>query len=293
MSLQLHDVNQLIGHSFEPFTVSYTERDVALYALAVGAPTDWLDQTELQYVYELSSAGFRVLPTYPVLFLSPMIDILLSGRLGNISFNPMMLVHGEQTLRLQKALPTAADITCYPHISAIYDKGSGMLVVVDVSCHDSHGDEITLCQSAMFIRGLGGFGGERGPSGDTDLPPERPPDAIMSEKTLPQQALLYRLCGDRNPLHADPAMAAFGGFDRPILHGLCTFGFAGRAVLKHFCGKDPSRFKSIKVRFAKPVFPGDTLVTAMWQEGSRVIFRTTTAERGEVVLANAAVELNV
>jgi 3-hydroxyacyl-CoA dehydrogenase/3a,7a,12a-trihydroxy-5b-cholest-24-enoyl-CoA hydratase len=206
----------------------------------------------------------------------------------------MMLVHGEQYLEIKMPIPIAAHITCYPRISQVYDKGSGLLMVTDTVCKDESGSEISVSQSSMFIRGLGGFGGERGSSPDSNVPPDRAPDAIQREKMLPQQALIYRLSGDINPLHADPAMAAVGGFDRPILHGLCSFGFAGRAVLKHFCDNDPSRFKSIKVRFSKHVFPGETLVTEMWKvSDSKVVFRSTVAERNEVVLSSAAVELQI
>lgn len=286
------DVSQITGHAFDPFIFSYTERDVCLYALAVGAPADWLDQGELSFVYELSGQGFKALPTFPVLYPTRMIDHILTGRLGQIEFNPMMLVHGEQYLEIKKTIPTAGEITCRPRIANIYDKGSGMLVITETPCYDESGEEVAFNQSSMFIRGLGNFGGERGPSGQPEAIPDRAPDAIQRETTLEKQALLYRLCGDRNPLHADPAMAAVGNFDRPILHGLCTFGFAGRAVLKHFCDNDPARFKSIKVRFAKHVFPGETLLTEMWKQDSRVIFRTRVEERAEDVLTHAAVELN-
>lgn len=286
------DVTRIIGHTFNPFTFNYTERDVALYALAVGAPANALDQTELQFVYELSSLGFKALPTFAVLYPTHMIDTILSGKLGGVEFNPMMLVHGEQYLEVKSMIPTSGVITCRPRISQVYDKGSGMLVVTDTPCYDESGAEIAFNQSSMFIRGLGGFGGDRGPSAPAEAIPDRAPDAVHREPTSATQALLYRLCGDRNPLHADPQMAAIGNFDRPILHGLCTFGFAGRAALKHFCDNDPSRFKSIKVRFAKHVFPGETLITQMWREGNRVLFRTSTAERGEVVLSHASIELN-
>lgn len=293
MAVVKETAEQLIGHEFEPLTFRYTERDACLYALGVGAPSNPLDQDELQFVYELSGKGFKVLPTFAVLYPSKMIDVLVSGKIGAVEFNPMMLVHGEQYLEIKKPIPSAANITCYPKISQVYDKGSGMLVITDTMCHDESGEEISFSQSSMFIRGIGGYGGERGPSSDINVAPDRAPDAVQSEKTLPQQALIYRLSGDINPLHADPAMAAMGGFDKPILHGLCSFGFAGRAALKHFCNNDPAQFKSIKVRFSKHVFPGETLVTEMWKvSDTKIVFRCKVAERNEVVLSNAAVELN-
>lgn len=286
-------VESVIGHEFQPLTFNYTERDVSLYALGVGAPANWLDQDELKFVYELSSIGFQALPTFAVLYPGKMIDVLVSGSIGGIQFNPMMLVHGEQYLEIRKPVPTSGHITCFPRVAQIYDKGSGMLMITETVCRDEAGEEITFSQSSMFIRGMGGYGGERGPSaGDTNAPPDRTPDAVQREQTSTRQALLYRLSGDINPLHADPAMAAVGGFDRPILHGLCTFGFAGRAVLKHLCDNNPLRFKSIRVRFSKHVFPGETLITEMWKTAEgKAVFRCKVAERNEVVLSHAAVEL--
>lgn len=287
-------VEQLVGHEFAPITFEYTERDVSLYALGIGAPYDWLDQDELKFVYELSGQGFQVLPTFPVLYPSKMINIMITGSIGGIEFNPMMLVHGEQYIEIRKSIPTSGKITSSPKITHIYDKGSGMVMLTDTLSRDEKGEEVSFSQSSTFIRGLGGYGGERGPSGEVNIPPDRAPDAVQQQQTLPQQALIYRLSGDRNPLHADPAMAAMGNFDRPILHGLCTFGFAGRAVLKHFCENNPAKFKSIRVRFSKHVFPGETLVTEMWKtSATTVVFRCKVAERNEVVLSQAAVELNM
>ncbi len=284
MSFTLEQVQAAIGKPQDPFAFTYTARDVSIYALGIGAGADPLDQDDLRFVYELSTRGFRVLPTFAVAYISESIRDILSGRIGDITFNPMMLVHGEQSLTLHKELPPAGMITCYPVISNIYDKGSGMLVVSDVTCKDENGDTLAVLQSSMFIRGLGDFGGERGTSDKSGTPPERQPDAVIEQATTENQALIYRLSGDINPLHADPDMAAIGNFDRPILHGLCTFGFASRAVLKQFCDNDPARFRAVKARFSKHVFPGETLVTEMWKEGDQVIFQTKSKERDEVVL---------
>ncbi len=191
-------------------------------------------------------------------------------------------------------LPAAAKITSRGKISQVYDKGGGALLVIDMTSEDSSGEAVAHNQISIFIRGIGGFGGERGPStSQLNLPPEREPDAVHEEAVPDNQALLYRLTGDRNPLHADPSMAAVGGFERPILHGLCTFGYAARAVLEHFADNDPARFKSIKTRFARHFFPGETLVTEMWDAGDgAILFRSKAKEREEYVITNARVELN-
>jgi len=290
--ITIQQVEGLIGLQLPPINFEYTQRDASLYALGIGAPADWLDQDELKFVYELSTRGFTVLPTFPVLYPSRMIDLLISGKIGEVEFNPMMLVHGEQYLEVRSEIPTFANIICYPTITNIFDKTSGIVVVIDTSCRDENGTEIAFNQSSMFIRGIGGFGGNRGPSGEINIPPNSPPDILDAFKTLPQQALIYRLSGDINPLHADPSMAAIGGFDKPILHGLCTFGIAARAILKHFCANDVSRFKSIKVRFSKHVFPGETLVTEMWKiSDNEIIFRTKVAERNEYVITQSVVQI--
>ncbi len=283
-----------IGYEFAPVTTSYAEKDVSLYALAVGAASDALDPAELPFVYELSGDGFRTLPTFAVTF--PFALLWQITAVPGLRFNPALLLHGEQSLQLRRPLPTKGTVTHRAHIADIYDKGSAALVLLDVHSYDESGAELAYNRSSLFIRGLGGFGGERGPSASAFALPQRPPDATRAQATTDNQALLYRLAsGDGNPLHADPAFAAAGGFARPILHGLCTFGFAGRAVLRDFAGNDPARIAGIKARFARHVFPGETIVTDMWQtkeDGvSRVLFQSKVAERDEIVLSNGVIDL--
>jgi 3-hydroxyacyl-CoA dehydrogenase/3a,7a,12a-trihydroxy-5b-cholest-24-enoyl-CoA hydratase len=177
-------------------------------------------------------------------------------------------------------------------LKAAYDKNPHAVIVLAISSTDESGEEIAYNEFTTFVRGAGGWGGDRGPTGDSNTPPAREPDVVIEEKTHDNQALLYRLCGDANPLHADPDFASSFGFDRPILHGLCTYGYVGRHVIKAFCGNDPRLFKSIRVRFAETVFPGETLVTRLWRESlTRVVFETRVKERDKLVVKNAVAEL--
>lgn len=284
-------VNRAIGAELERATYRYNERDVALYALGIGAPADPLDQDELKFVYELSSSGFQVFPTFAVVFSYAFNRRVPSGEIAGIKYQPMMVVHGEQFLHVHRTLPRAATVTSTITISDIYDKGSGLLMVIDILSSLEDGLELATARHSLFFRGLGGFGGERGPSSQWVLP-ERPPDFTFEERTDEAQALLYRLAGDDNPLHADPQMVASSGYEKPILHGLCTMGFAARAVLM-CCGDNyPDRFKSINVRFSRHVFPGDTLVTEMWRETDEEIhFQTKVKERALVVLSRGLMQL--
>jgi acyl dehydratase len=265
-----------VGRKLSPVTHSYRERDVILYALGVGCGTD-----DLQFTYE---RDLKVLPTFAVIPSFP----AMMNLGGAMDVNPAMVLHGEQRIELHAEIPTSGTITTTPTIKAVYDKIKGAVVVVETDSVDSTGKLLFRNQSSIFVRGEGGFGGDRGPSGARNVPPDRKPDQSIAYKTLPNQALLYRLSGDMNPLHADPDFAKMGGFDVPILHGLCTYGFAGRAVLKAFAGNDPSRVKSFEVRFSGVVFPGETITADMWQIEPGKIVLTARTERGEVLSAAGA-----
>jgi acyl dehydratase len=268
-----------VGKKLEPVTYAYAEKDVMLYGLGVGCGPD-----DLQFVYERE---LKVLPTFSVIVSFP--AMLNLG--GAMQVNPAMVLHGEQRIDLRAPLPTSGTITTTPKITAVYDKGKGAVVVVETQSVDARGNLLFVNTASIFVRGEGGFGGDRGPSGAKNVPPDRSPDKSISYKTLPQQALLYRLSGDMNPLHADPDFAKLGGFDRPILHGLCTYGHAGRAVLTAFCGNDPARLRTLEVRFSGVVFPGETITTDMWQVEPKKVVLTAKTERSEAVLSNAAAEL--
>lgn len=274
---------------------AYDERDLALYALGIGAARDPLDKDELKYVYELGG-DFGALPTWGAMpQLNAMLDAAKKGSLTlpGMSFGLDRLLHGEQYMALKKPLPPRARLKHVFRFKEAFDKDPNAVITFAISTQDETGEEIAYNEMTSFVRGAGGWGGDRGPSGDSNVPPDRAPDAVIEEKTDANQTLLYRLSGDWNPLHADPDFARAFGFDKPILHGMCTFGYCGRHVIKAFCGNDGRYFKSIKVRFAKSVFPGDTLVTRMWKESdTRILFETTVKERDEVVIRNAVVELH-
>ena len=281
------DVEKAAGTELDPMQYDLDPDKVILYALGVGAKPEG---DELVFVYE---NGLKVLPTFGV--VPPFPALMGVMNVPGVEINPMMILHGEQYLEIRKhPIPTMGTLISKPKIANIYDKGKGAVIELDVLTEDQDGNEIFFNRFATFVRGEGGFGGEKGPAPGNETP-DRPPDATVEETTLKRQAAIYRLSGDKNPLHVDPQFAAMAGFDRPIIHGLCTFGFVGRAVLKTYCDNDPEKFKSIKVRFSSPAWPGDTIITEMWKESdSRILVRARTKENTEkFALTNAAVELNV
>ncbi|HVJ90079.1 MAG TPA: SDR family NAD(P)-dependent oxidoreductase, partial [Labilithrix sp.] len=285
------DVDQALGYEFPPQKSKYEEKDLALYAVGVGAGQNPLDASELKYVDE-NASDFSALPTFGVI---PAVNLVFEmAKRGEsapgMNYGLDRILHGEQYTEVRRPLPPRAKLTHKAKIKEIWDKGKGAIVVTAVSTLDEDGNELVYNEISTFVRGAGGWGGERGPSAEINVPPNRAPDATVEEKISESQALLYRLSGDINPLHVDPGFAKAFGFDRPILHGLCTFGYAARQVIKKFSNDDPRFFKSIKVRFSESVFPGETLVTEMWKDGDKVVFRCKIKERDKVVVSNAAVE---
>ena len=272
----------LVGKKSLALSHSYTWRDAVLYALGVGARMP----TELDYLYEAS--GPKVIPTFAVV---PSFTTLVNV-CSQLGANLMMIVHGEQKVIQHRPIPPNGTFQTVAEVTGIYDKGKGALVVVEARTTDEKGEPVFDNVFSIFVRGAGGFGGERGPEAlVADVPTDRAPDFSVTERTSAEQAALYRLSGDLNPLHVSASFAKMAGFERPILHGLCTYGYACRAVLHSVCGSDPARFRSFAARFSGTVFPGDELTTQGWQTapGSYVV-RVVTQE-GKVVLSNSIAEV--
>lgn len=279
------DPNKALGHVLDELDSSWGQDDVILYHLGIGAGRDPVDPGELPYVYE--NAGLKVVPSFGVI---PVFDSIL-GLLGTpgIDINPMMVLHGEQDLVLHRPIPTSAEVTSQARIAEIWDKGKGALVELEVVTRDRSSDEpLFTNRFGVFVRGEGGFGGEPGPA-PGNIPPGRDPDHVIERRTETWQALLYRLSGDRNPLHADPNMAKMAGYDRPILHGLCTFGIACKAVVDEVFDGDVTAVERYQVRFSSPVLPGETVVVRTWDEGDTILIEASVAERDVTVLKNAAI----
>ncbi|KAG3265876.1 peroxisomal multifunctional enzyme type 2 [Ictidomys tridecemlineatus] len=278
-----------IGYKLPSFSSAYTEMETIMYALGVGASVK--DPKDLKFVYE-GSSDFSCLPTFGVIIAQ---KSMMGGGLAEIpglSINFAQVLHGEQYLELYKPLPRSGKLKCEAVVADVLDKGSGAVILMDVYSYSGK-ELICYNQFSLFLVGSGGFGGKRTSEKlkvALDVP-SRSPDAVLRDTTSLNQAALYRLSGDWNPLHIDPNFASLAGFEKPILHGLCTFGFSARHVLRQFADNDVSRFKAIKTRFAKPVYPGQTLQTEMWKEGNRIHFQTKVQETGDIVISNAYVDL--
>lgn len=263
-----------VGAKGEAKRRSWNSKDALLYAVGVGAGTD-----ELPFTTEnTKDTPQRVLPTFAVIIGGGGIPMDKVG-----SFNPALMVHGEQGIELYDEIPPDGEIESVGECTAIWDKGSAAVLEFEsTSTNVATGKPLLKTRTMLFCRGEGGWGGERGPSEKLQYP-DRDPDKVVVYETRPDQALTYRLSGDRNPLHSDPSFAAMGGFDKPILHGLCTWGITGRALLHALCDGDPSRFKSMNSRFSKPVIPGDVLTVNIWVDGNEAMFNTEN-QNGEKVI---------
>ncbi|HKY14449.1 MAG TPA: MaoC/PaaZ C-terminal domain-containing protein [Microthrixaceae bacterium] len=281
------DVDKVRGAELRGGMAEWNQNDVILYHLGIGAGVPATDPNELQYTYE--GAALKVLPSFGVLSVFG----TLGGMVGldGMEFNPMMLLHGEQDIELHKPLPVQAKVENSGRLVDVYDKGKGAAVVVATETRDESGELLCTNRFLSFIRGEGGFGGDPGP-GPRNLRPDRAPDLVTESTTLPQQALLYRLSGDRNPLHVDPNMAKLGGFDTPILHGLCSYGIVCKAVVDAALDGAVDQVARYEARFAGVLFPGETIVTSMWREGDdRIVIDARCKERDAAVITNAAVTI--
>lgn len=279
------DLDKVVGAELPPTTAAWTPEDVILYHLGVGAGSAPTDANELEYARE---AKLKVLPSFAVV---PVFDSLygLAG-LDGFDVNFAMLLHGEQEVDVHRPIPTEGEVTTTARIADVFDKGKGALVVLEATSRTPDGEALFVNRFSAFVRGEGGFGGVSGPAPGDD-PPARAPNVETECPTLPQQALLYRLSGDKNPLHADPEFAKLANFDQPILHGLCSFGIACKAVVDQMLQGDVARVARYRARFAGVVFPGETLVVRQWRENDRVILRADTKERETPVITNAAITL--
>ncbi|GGC63187.1 MaoC/PaaZ C-terminal domain-containing protein [Chelatococcus reniformis] len=281
------DPERLLNWPFEDLEHTYTARDTILYALGLGLGADPLDEAQLRFVYEENLAA---LPTMAVVLGYP--GFWVKDPATGVDWKKVL--HGEQGLEVFKPLPAEGTVIGRTRVTGIIDKGAGKgaLLLSDRDVIDKKsGDLLCRVSGTSFLRGDGGFGGSSGPAPAPHAMPERAPDLSVSIPTLPQAALIYRLSGDYNPLHADPKVAAAGGFKAPILHGLCTYGVAGRALLQAVGGSKPESLRRMDVRFTSPVYPGETIVTEIWKgEGGAVSFRAKVAERDVVVLNNGRAE---
>ncbi|MYD42521.1 MAG: enoyl-CoA hydratase [Gammaproteobacteria bacterium] len=263
-----------VGETGGPVSRRWNSTDALLYAVGVGAGTD-----ELEFTTEnTADVPQRVLPTFAVIIGgggAPM------NKIGD--FNRALMVHGFMGIELYDEIPPDGEIESSGTISGIYDKGSAAVVeTTSTGVNKATGKPLLKTVSQLFLRGEGGWGGDRGSAAKIAYPDSEPTHAVTL-KTREDQALTYRLSGDRNPLHSDPKFAAMGGFDKPILHGLCTYGFTGRALLSALCNGDPARFRAMAGRFSQPVIPGDELTVSIWQNGNDAVFKTTN-QHGDVVL---------
>jgi acyl dehydratase len=282
------DAEQLMSYPIPEARQVLTQRDCMLYALGVGVGSDPMDAEQLRFVYE---PGLRAMPTMANVLAHP--GFWMKAVETGIDWR--RILHGEQKFTIHKPLPVEGVLVGSTKITAIADRGEGKGAYVYLErrvVDEASGDVVCTLIQTSVCRGDGGCGSIGEVERTRRAIPPRQPDYVCDMTTIPQAALLYRLSGDYNPLHADPEVARSAGYERPILHGLCTFGIAGHAILKTCCGYDPDRIRSTSVRFTAPVFPGETIRTEMWNSDGGLLFRSRVVERDAVVLGSGWAELN-
>ncbi|MEV6429929.1 MaoC/PaaZ C-terminal domain-containing protein [Nocardia sp. NPDC051463] len=271
------DPHIALGAELPSREFAWTPSDVQLYQLGLGAGTRWTDPAELRY---LDDRGPQVLPTFATVAATLHDTEPPTVRFPGIDIDLAKVVHGHQEVEVHRPIPAAGKATSTGRITELWDKGSAAVVVQEQTVTGSDGQPLWTARSSIFAKGEGGFGGERGPSAKSVLP-ERAPDFDVTTPTLPQQALLYRMCGDRNPLHSDPAFARAAGFPNPILHGLCTYGIVCKTATDTVLDSDASRVAGFRARFAGVLYPGETLRTRIWREGTELTIVATVVERDD------------
>jgi acyl dehydratase len=277
------DPSKALGFDTGEAQYTYSKDDVILYHLGVGAGVPPTDPNELEYTYE---KNLKVLPSFGVV---PTFGSMMGiGSVPGLEFNFAMLLHGEQDLEIHQPIPPEATVTNKGKVAEIWDKGKAALLVFQVDTSDESGRPLFTNRFSLFLRGEGGFGGESGPKAGNQ-PPDRQPDGVIERATLPQQALIYRLSGDKNPLHADPEFAKIGGFDRPIIHGLCSYGIVCKAIVDEVLGGDVTKVARYQVRFAGVGYPGENYAVSYWKDGEKILVQAKSKERDAVVISNAAI----
>ncbi|GAA4681045.1 MaoC/PaaZ C-terminal domain-containing protein [Gordonia humi] len=271
------DPDVAVGADLGEQTFSWTPREIALYNLAVGGAADPMDAVGLQYVDDVAP---KTLPSFATVAANFMATQAPKVEFPGVDIDLAKVVHGSQQVRVHRPLPATGTATTRTRIAEVQDKGSAAVIVQESETVDEQGAPLWTARSSIFAKGEGGFGGERGTSTRIVIP-DREPDHRIMVPTLPQQALLYRLCGDRNPLHSDPAFAAAAGFDRPILHGLCTYGSVCRAVIDAVYDGDATAVVDYSASFAGIVFPGETLRIDAWDDGGRLLGAVNVVDRDD------------
>jgi acyl dehydratase len=280
------NLDEALGAELPPAEFSWTSSDVQLYHLGLGAGVDPMDKRELRYLVDNTP---QVLPTFGNVAQSFHMTEPPSVKFPGIDIELSKVLHASEAVTVPVPIPPSGTGTAVTRFTDIWDKGKAAVIWSETTVTDPDGTLLWTQKRSIFARGEGGFGGERGPSTSAE-PPDRAPDAEIDLPILPQQALLYRLCGDRNPLHSDPGFAAAAGFPRPILHGLCTYGIACKAIVDTFLDSDVSRVRSYGARFAGVVFPGETLRANVWKENDTLVATITAPSRDHAV-ALSGVEL--